>query len=270
MLTPEFAGTRYGAAELSDAGGVIATALPLRHGIRPHNWPSAPSIISTVAGNGTYGFSGDGGPATSAELERPFGVAVDSAGNLYIADDVDNRIRKVTPDGTITTVAGNGSCAIVVDYGCYSGDGGPATSAELRALPYGVAVDGAGNLYIADADNHTRPQSDAGRDNHHRGRHRGMATAATVAQPPARNVSRPLAVAVDGAGNLYIADSRRSAHPQGGRQHRCNQHRGRKRNCWLQRRQLATSAELYQPYGVAVDGAGNLYIADQSTTASAR
>jgi DNA-binding beta-propeller fold protein YncE len=80
-------------------------------------------VISTVAGNGTQGFSGDNGPATSAQLNQPAGIAVDSAGNLYIADEGNNRIRKVT-NGVITTVAGNGTRG-------FSGDGGPATSAQL-------------------------------------------------------------------------------------------------------------------------------------------
>jgi hypothetical protein len=101
-------------------------------------------VITTAAGNGTAGYSGDNGPATSAELANPTGVAVDSAGNLYIADLVNNRIRHVNASGIISTVAGNGTQG-------YSGDGGPATSAELNA--YGVAVDSAGNLYIANASN---------------------------------------------------------------------------------------------------------------------
>jgi uncharacterized protein (TIGR03437 family) len=101
-------------------------------------------VITTVAGNGTLGFSGDNGPALSAELNGPTGVAVDSAGNLYIADTLNNRIRKVS-NGVITTVAGIGTNG-------FSGDNGPATSAQLN-LPWGVAVGSAGNVYIADAGN---------------------------------------------------------------------------------------------------------------------
>ena len=100
--------------------------------------------ITTVAGNGTQGFSGDGGPATRAHLNTPEGVALHSAGNLYIADTDNGVIRKVS-NGIITTVAGNGEYS-------FSGDGGPATSASLNS-PFGVVIDSAGNLYIADYSN---------------------------------------------------------------------------------------------------------------------
>jgi hypothetical protein len=101
--------------------------------------------ISKVAGNGTLGYSGDGGPATSGAFNGPRSVALDSAGNLYIADESNNRIRKVTPGGTISTIAGNGARG-------YTGDGGSATSAQLNR-PRGVAVDSAGRIYVDDADN---------------------------------------------------------------------------------------------------------------------
>ena len=99
--------------------------------------------ITTVAGNYTLGqgYSGDGGPATSAKLNHPFGVAVDAVGNLYIADTTNNVVRKVTPGGTITTFAGNGKAG-------YNGDNIPATSANLSS-PQGIAIDASGNLYIA-------------------------------------------------------------------------------------------------------------------------
>ena len=97
--------------------------------------------LTLLAGNGTSGFSGDNGPATSAQLSFPTGVAVDSAGNVYITDG--SRIREVS-NGVITTVAGNGTAG-------FSGDNGPATSAQLNN-PFGLAVDSAGNLYIADGN----------------------------------------------------------------------------------------------------------------------
>ena len=104
--------------------------------------------IETVAGDGMRGDGGDGGAATSASLDRPHGVAVDAAGNLYIADLDNHRIRKVDTAGNISTVAGNGMAA-------YSGDGGQATSASLNR-PEGVAVDTANNLYIADRSEERR------------------------------------------------------------------------------------------------------------------
>ena len=108
-------------------------------------------IITTIAGYGaigyfTGGYSGDGGPATAALLNSPYGVAVDTAGNIYIADSNNNRIRMINNStGYITTIAGN-------DEGDYSGDNGPATAALLY-IPYDVAVDTAGNIYIADTYN---------------------------------------------------------------------------------------------------------------------
>jgi sugar lactone lactonase YvrE len=101
--------------------------------------------LSFYAGNGTAGFSGDGGPAAAAQLNDARQIAVDSAGNLFIADRGNQRIRKVSPDGTITTVAGTGKAG-------FSGDGGPALAAGLSG-PYGVAIDAAGNLFFSDQGN---------------------------------------------------------------------------------------------------------------------
>ncbi len=103
-------------------------------------------IITTIAGvSANPGFSGDGGPATQALLERAAGVAVDAAGNVFVADDINCRIRKIDTNGIITTVAGTGA------FG-FAGDGGPAVDAELL-FPTGVFVDSSGNLYISDAGN---------------------------------------------------------------------------------------------------------------------
>src|SRR5438309_907246 len=101
--------------------------------------------ITTIAGTGIPGFSGDGGPAISARLYAPHGVAVDGQGNVYIADSYNQRVRRVNPAGTITTIAGTGRPGL-------SGDGGPATSATMT-YPRGVAADAQGNVYIVDARN---------------------------------------------------------------------------------------------------------------------
>ena len=109
-------------------------------------------IINTIAGTGQSGYSGDGGPATSARLSSPSNVALDSNGNLYIADCVNHRIRKVNISGVITTIAGTGRAG-------YNGDGGAATSATL-SQPFSVALDSNGNLYIADTGNDLHPQGE--------------------------------------------------------------------------------------------------------------
>ena len=106
---------------------------------------SAAGIISTVAGSDARGFSGDGGPATQARLDTPFGVAVDTAGNLFIADHDNYRVRKVDPNGIISTVAGIGKKR-------YAGDGALATATGLHG-PIGLAVDAAGNLLITGTNN---------------------------------------------------------------------------------------------------------------------
>ena len=162
----------------------------------------------TVAGNGTWGFSGDGGSATSAQLAHPGGVAKDSAGNLFIADTLNHRIRRITPDGIISTIAGNGATSpspSSYSPGGFSGDGGPATNAQL-SYPEAVAVDGAGNLFIADSGNYrVRKISPdkiittvAGSGAVGYSGDGGIATRASF--------SGPIGLAVDGAGNIYVAD----------------------------------------------------------------
>jgi sugar lactone lactonase YvrE len=207
--------------------------------------------ITTVAGNGTYGFSGDNGPATSAQLFNPQGVAVDAAGNLYIADTFNNRIRKVS-GGVITTVAGNGTSGI-------NGDNIPATTAQLN-WPYGVAVDGAGNLYIANTYNNRVCKVSggiittlAGNGTHGYGGDNGPATAAQLSYPDG--------VAVDAAGNVYIADTDndRIRKVSGGV---IATVAGNGTEGFSGDKGPATAAQLGWPYSVAVDAAGNLFIAD--------
>jgi trimeric autotransporter adhesin len=106
---------------------------------------STAGIISTIAGNGREGYSGDGGPATAAQMSSSFGIAVDSMGNIYIADTGNNRIRKISTAGIISTAAGNGANG-------HGGDGGLATAAQLD-WPIAISVDSTGNLYITDAKN---------------------------------------------------------------------------------------------------------------------
>ncbi len=128
--------------EVLDAAGNMYIAVPDRHIVLKL---SAAGTFSTLAGTGISGYSGDNGLAKSAQLRNPWKVAVDAAGNVLIADNIDNRIRKVTPAGIITTIAGNGR-------GGWSGDGGLATSACLQG-PVAVALDASGNMFIADYAN---------------------------------------------------------------------------------------------------------------------
>jgi len=157
--------------------------------------------ITTVAGNGTSGYSGDGGPAASASLYGPYGMDVDASGNIYIADHYSHRIRKVDAStGNITTVVGNGTAG-------YSGDGGPAASASLDH-PYGVEVDGSGNIYIADENNHRIRKVDASTGNITTIAGNGTAGYSGDGGPAvSASLHSPSGVTVDGSGNIYIADT---------------------------------------------------------------
>lgn len=260
---------------------------------------SPAGAIDTYAGRDGQGSSGDGGPATSAQMLSPRNLVFDSAGNLYIAEFAGHRIRKVTPDGAITSFAGDGIAG-------FRGDGGPATAAQL-AFPAGLAFDGAGNLYIADSLNErvrqVLPTGDivtflsdsntvtlltpfalavdssgdllvvdstsavheftvagkwitvAGTNEPGFSGDGGPATAAQLAQP--------LDLSIDASGNLYIADEHRirKVNPKG----LIATVAGADYLFGIGDGGPATSAELYQPSAVALDGAGNLYIADTGT-----
>jgi hypothetical protein len=216
--------------------------------------------ITTVAGiTNESGYGGDEGAATSAKLDEPQGVVVDGAGNLYIADFGNDRVREVNAvTGIITTVAGNGT-------GGYSGDGGAATIAELH-YPMGVAVDGAGNLYIADYDNERVREVNAVTGiittvaGNGTAGYSGDGGAATSAE-----LNEPTSVAVDGEGNLFINDLRnRRIREMSAGTGIITTVAGDGTAGYSGDGGPATSAELYSPEGVAVDAAGDIYINDSS------
>ena len=232
-----------------DGAGNLYIADASNHRIRKVD---SSGIITTVAGTGEKGFGGDGGQAVLARLNTSSGVVLDGAGNLYIADRHNSRIRKVDSSGVITTIAGTGEIG-------FDGDGGPAVSALLNS-PTGVAADVAGNVYIADASNDRIRKVDssgiittvAGTRDYGPAGDGGLAVSAWLFYPTG--------VVVDVAGNVYIADSRN--------------HRIRKVDTsgiittvagsggsGFGDGGPAVSALLNYPRGVAVDGAGNLYIA---------
>jgi uncharacterized protein (TIGR03437 family) len=210
---------------------------------------TAAYVITTFAGDNTAGYTADAVPATTSELDNPLGLALDSAGNLYIADQVNHRVREVTA-GTISTVAGDGT------EGFY-GDAAAATSAELD-LPSGVVVDSKGNIYIADTNNcvirkvsggtittyvgsDTNYLVNCGGEGDH-----GLAINAEL--------DHPIGLALDAAGDLYIADT--------------NNDRIRIVNAVTGNiTSLSTGSYiLNSPKGVAVDAAGNVYIADTNNS----
>ena len=218
---------------------------------------SGTGTIITAVGIGAAGYEGDGGPGSAAELDEPFGVAVDSAGDLFIADFLNNVVREVVKaTGDIITVAGNGIAG-------YSGDGGPATAAELNG-PIGITVDAAGDLFIAELNNNVIREvikatgviiTVAGNGTAGYSGDGGLATLAEL--------DEPRDVAVDAAGNLFFTDYLN---------HRIREVvkatgiittvAGNGIAGYSGDNGLATAAELNYPVGLALDPAGDLYIAD--------
>jgi sugar lactone lactonase YvrE len=231
--------TRPGMMAVDGIGNVILTEAE-NHRVRKF---AADGSVATIAGYGGCCYSGDGGPATAAQLNFPAGVAVDRAGNVFIADTGNQRVRKVGADGTIWTVAGNGEAG-------FSGDGGPATRARLNA-PLGLAVDEAGNLFIADNLNHRVRKVDR----------EGIITTVAGAQAagfsgdgePAAGgrLSYPFSLATDAAGTVFIVDA-------GNRRIRKISTDGLISTVWSD-----AGAEAGMG-GIAVDRAGNLFIAEQN------
>jgi sugar lactone lactonase YvrE len=238
-----------------DASGNIFIADNDNHRIRKID--GVTGIITTVAGDGSFGFSGDGAVATDAQLALPTAVCTDPSGNIFISDENNRRIRKVdVATGFISTIAGNGT-------GGYSGDGGPSVDAMI-SQPYGMQTDDGGSLFFADRANHRIRRIDkatgiittvAGSGTNGYSGDGGLATAA--------DLSYPIGLCLDPMGNIYIADQ--------------INHRIRKvdkatgiittvagsgTNGYSGDGGLATDAELNQPYDVSIDAAGNLYISD--------
>jgi TonB family protein len=215
---------------------------------------AADGKIRLAAGNG-LGFGGDGGPATAALLNHPHSLAVDSQGNLYIADTRNNRVRKVTAAGVITTVAGNGEKG-------FGGDGGQAASAQLGS-PFDIAVDSAGNLYIADITYPCiRKVTSTGMITIVAGNGKagsiGDGGQATSAQ-----LHYPYGIAVDSAGNLFIADSSANRIRKVTSSGIISTVAGNGSNGgYSGDGGPATATQLNSPDGIAVDSAGNLYFAD--------
>jgi uncharacterized protein (TIGR03437 family) len=204
--------------------------------------------ISTIAGNGTAGFTGDTGAPASAQLSSPDGIAFDSSGNLYIADSFNQRIREIS-GGTINTIAGNGTAG-------YSGDlakgvTGTATDAEMRG-PSGVAVDSAGNIYIADTGNHVIREVSNGIISTIAGTNTG-GYAGDGGPAIDAELNSPASVAVDSSGNIYIADSGNNVIRE------------------IQNGNIHTifgdgisNTTLSDPETILLDGKGNLYVCDSN------
>jgi uncharacterized protein (TIGR03437 family) len=222
---------------------------------------TAGGTITAYAGTGTFGFSGDGGTATNAQLFPGHGIAVDGAGNLYIADN--HRIRKVDPSGIITTVVGTGT-GNSVGQGGFSGDGGPATAAMLYA-PSAVAVDAAGNLYIADTFNYRIRRVDkntgvittvAGNGNVPQNKQTandgGVAT-----QVP---IEPPTSVTLDSVGNIYLSGGARVQKVDTSGIIRTVAGNGTLGDTGDGG--PGTGAEVKGVQGLAADNAGNLYLAE--------
>jgi cysteine-rich repeat protein len=225
-------------------------------------------VMTTIAGTGTYGLSGDGGPATSAAFRSPAAVAVDGLGHVYISDLENHRIRRIDAQtGIVTTVAGGGPGS---GFGNFGGDGGLATSA-LLSVPYDIQVDGLGNLYIADSGNHRIRKvavetgiistvAGSGPSGIGGGGFSGDGGPATSAR-----LSLPSGIFVDALNNLYIGDTMNDrVRRVDGVTGIITTIAGNGSTGFSGDGGPATSATLNSPKKLAADEAGNVYVIDYS------
>ena len=215
---------------------------------------SSAQIITTIAGNGNPGFSGDGGSATNAEFDNPTGVTVDTLGNIYLADNLHDVIHKIDINGIITVFAGNWMAG-------YSGDGGPATAAELYLNPggTGIAVDAANNVYFADGSR-VRMVNAAGMITTVAG---GISSGYSGDGGPATaaEIGDITGICFDNQGNLYIADLRYSVVRRVNTAGIISTVAGSTIG-YSGDGGPATNAQLDWPFGIICDASGNLFIAD--------
>ncbi len=210
--------------------------------------------INTIAGNGTPGFSGDGGAATNANMTQPWGVWADATGNVYISDFGNNRIRVVDPSGNINTIAGNSLAGT-------GADGGPATAPYTLRSPYPVCADAAGNVYIGDyANNRVRIVNTSGTINTFAG---GGGTLGDGGPATNAQLTGPQQLTVDAAGNIYIADNGHSRIRKVNTSGIITTIVGTGVSGTAPDGILATSAKMNSTLGMVVDAAGNFYFSDQ-------
>ncbi len=216
----------------------------------------AQGIITTVAGTGGIGISGDGGPAVNASLGMPQGIAIDAAGNIYIAETIGSRVRRIDPAGVIRPFAGTGLPLL-------SGDGGPATSAGvfLAGGHQGLAVDAAGEVYIADSGNGRIRKVSGGTISSIAGT-TNFAFSGDGGPALSAQLSGPSGLAIDSAGNVYIADRNNGRIRKIDTAGVITTVAGNGPGVFGGDGGPATSANISLPSDVEVDAAGNLYIAD--------
>jgi RHS repeat-associated protein len=254
------ASLRHPAGLAADGAGNIYVADQMNNRIRKID---TNGIITTIAGDGQAGFSGDGGQATQAELHNPAGLAADGAGNIYVADQMNNRIRKIDTNGIITTIAGDGQAG-------FSGDGGQAAQAELN-MPSAVATDSYGNVYIADSNNNRVRKADPAGIIYTIAGDGQTGYSGDGSQAEHASLYHPSGVAADSAGDIYIADQLNNRIRKVDRGGVISTIVGNGKNCGLTGCQLgdggqALQASLNGPTGVAVDGSGDIFIADTSVS----